>query len=102
MYAPGCSLSARIPHEEQVCAARDSLPTEPDMRGYAAIAGVFRQKPRFLPDRATTGFNPIQARSGRRFEWRGGLSQSSVWPRRRWALRRSRAEGLSAFCEMYC
>jgi hypothetical protein len=28
-----------------------------DMRGYAAIVGVFRQKRGFLPDRATIGFN---------------------------------------------
>jgi len=69
IYAAGYSLFARIPHEERVCAARDSAPTEPDMRGYSANVGVFRQKRRLLPDGAPLGLNPsshfqVQAISG--------------------------------------
>jgi hypothetical protein len=36
------------PAYKLLCAALDSPPTEPDMRGYAAIVGVFRQKREFL------------------------------------------------------
>ena len=35
-----------------------------DMQGYAAIVGVFRQKCRFLPERATPGFNSTSIHSG--------------------------------------
>jgi hypothetical protein len=44
IYTPGYSPAARIPHDKRLCAARDSPLTEPDIRGYAAIVGVFRQK----------------------------------------------------------
>jgi hypothetical protein len=33
-----------MPHDKRLCAALDVQASEPNMRGYAAIVGVFRQK----------------------------------------------------------
>src|SRR6478752_691344 len=63
IYAPGCSLFARIPYEERVCAVLEMPPIGPNRRGYAAIVGVVRQKRRFLPDRVPLGSNPHQSPS---------------------------------------
>jgi hypothetical protein len=42
--------------DKRHCGARDSSLIERNMRGYAAIVGVFRQKRGFLPDQAYPRF----------------------------------------------
>jgi site-specific DNA recombinase len=86
IYAAGYSPSAWISHGKRLCAARDSPPTEPDVRGYAAIVGVFRQKRGFLPDQAPLGSSPRQS-----FDFHQGRSESSCAAWRPMPRQRARA-----------